>query len=802
MRRLFALSSPRFLTLIIRATLAGVPAIATALVPGAAHAQTAYTFDIPAGALSTTLTRIAAQSNLQLTVNAELTAGRQAPAIRGGMTARQALDAALSGSGLAVQQDGTGYTLVRVPKEAASDEATLPTVRTVASEIQETRPLAYLKTQSSSGVLGDRRILDTPFSIAVTTSEEIAERGARSIGQIFIDDAAVYTPTSSFTTDWWGTQIRGLPVRSSYIDDIPMLLYWGGDFPTEIVESVTALKGLAGFMYGFGEPGGVLSYQLKRPRQSDQTEVILGYRNPDLLSAHVDASHHLTDELAVRANVAAERGTTYNASDIERTVAAITVDKRFGSDVNWFTTLVHEEHRTEGEPLQFYFDDYDVATSGDHLPSVTYDYDDVNIDNSFYKTKTELVSTGVEWQFDERWRLKGQVGFSRKDHRSNKAFAYLLDSSGDYTGSMYNFAGRLDTFFSQLMLQGSLQTGGIRHELVGGLGQQRSKDAWSNEFYWNNDFDGNIHREQTFRVTRTPDFTLAPVDTDVRQTYFFLSDTVHFNDRWQAILGVRDTRYRSKDLDDDPDTRGYSAHNASPTLALIYKPDAQTSLYGSYVEGLEPGTRVIPPYANAGETLDATVSKQYEVGVKHAADTAGYTAALFRVERANQMDELRGADRYLSQDGLLIYQGVEVAGDYQFSEALNLGLSVVYLDATIDKVSADNIAIEGNRPSYAPEWQAVADVRYRVPALPGLELRGNLRYFGSSFSSDDNDLTIPGRTLANVGFSYDFMLYRQDLTLVGNIYNLFNRKYWAGGGWSAGNLGEARNLALSLQMRF
>jgi outer membrane receptor for ferric coprogen and ferric-rhodotorulic acid len=83
----------------------------------------------------------------------------------------------------------------------------------------------------------------------------------------------VYTPTSSSTTDWWGTQIRGLPVRNSYVDGVPMLLHWGGDFPTEVIESVTALKGLTGFMYGFGEPGGALSYKLKRPKAANETTV-------------------------------------------------------------------------------------------------------------------------------------------------------------------------------------------------------------------------------------------------------------------------------------------------------------------------------------------------------------------------------------------------------------------------------------------------------------------------------------------------------------------------------------------------
>jgi len=42
------------------------------------------------------------------------------------------------------------------------------------------------------------------------------------------------------------------------------------------------------------------------------------------------------------------------------------------------------------------------------------------------------------------------------------------------------------------------------------------------------------------------------------------------------------------------------------------------------------------------------------------------------------------------------------------------------------------------------------------------------------------------------------------LTLIGNINNLFYKKYWASGGWSgdSANIGEARNASLMLRAQF
>ena len=764
--------------------------------------------DLPAQPLERSLAQLARQAGLQLLMPPELVRHRQAAALKGSHELAQALDQLLRGSGLRARVDGSTLLVETSPARPTEvAETTLPEIRTTAKAIPQGYALGYLSQQSAQGALGNKTVLETPFSVTVVDSHQMQERGAKSIGQIFFNDPAVYTPTNSSSTDWWGTQIRGLGVRNHYVDDVPMLLYWGGDFPTEVVESVTALKGLTGFMFGFGEPGGALSYQLKRPTQSPETSVSLGLRDPELLTLHVDSSIQLGDDLGLRGNLVSEQGTAYNAAEIKRVVGSLAVDKQFGASLKWFSTLVLEDSKTTGEPIQFYFDAYDAAGSGGRLPKVSYDYDKFNIDNAYYETETLLASTGVQWRVAEQWTLKTQLGFSRKEHRSNKAFANLLNEAGDYQGNMYNFASRLDTLFTQAMLQGTVLAGGMKHDVVAGAGLQRNKDRWASEFYWSADFDGNLFANQAFLTTRTPDFSLLPVGSETVQTYAFVSDTLHFNAHWQAIAGLRFTDYETKDLDGDPGIdSGYQVRQTSPTLALVYKPDQHTSVYASYVEGLEPGTRVpddaVPPYANAGALLGATVSRQSEVGIKHQSGIIDYSAAIFRIQRANQMVSLRGSDRYLTQEGLVVYQGLELSGAYQLTRNLNLGLGAIYLDASIDKVSADNAALEGHTPANAPKWQVVANAQYKVAGVAGLKVHGAARYFGASFVSDDNVLTVPERTVVNAGVSYDFSVGGQDLTLLANLNNVFNRKYWASGGWSAGNAGEARNLAVTLRAQF
>jgi iron complex outermembrane receptor protein len=776
-------------------------ALAVAHAPRA-HAQVApaaeaFAIDIPAQPLGQALNELARQANLQMTFPATLVSGKTSAAVSGQLTARQALDRLLAGQGLVAAVEGSSVVVKQAPPAAAipQHEATLPPIRVTAGIISP------LKKNAEAGAFGNRSVLDTPFSMKVVESNEIVERGAKSIGQIFFNDASVYTPTPSAQTDWWGTQIRGLPVRNNYVDGIPMLLFWGGDFPTEVIDSVTALKGLTGFMYGFGEPGGALSYKLKRPKATNETTVNIGYRNPSLVSVHADVNYRLGDDTGIRTNLANEQGKAYNAAEIDRKMLSLAVDKRFNASFDWFTTLMYEKNRNTGEPFQFYFSRYDISGSGGVLPEASYRYDDFNVDNSFYETETVVASTGFHWKLNEQWGLKTQFGTSRKDHRSNKSFAYIRDRDGNYDAGMYNFAGRLETFFTQAMLQGTFNTGSLKHELVAGLGLQRSTDKYGNFNYFVEAFSGNLYETQSFVSTATPDMSLGPSSNDVRQRYAFVSDTLHFNEHWQAIAGLRYTDYEIRD-------GHYGARKASPTLALIYKPKADIRVYGSYVEGLEAGTVVpageAPPddYKNAGTVLPATVSKQYELGVKHDSDSLDLSAALFRVDRVNQVDERRGADRYLTQDGLVVYQGMDLSGTYKATRALNLGASVVYLDATLKKMTAGQAALEGNAPAYASQWQGVVTAEYKLPSVPGLKLHGNVRYFGKSYTSDANTLLVPSYTLANAGVSYDFRVAGHDLSVFGNVYNLFNTKYWSGGGWSSGNIGEARNYSLTLSAQF
>ena len=109
-----------------------------------------------------------------------------------------------------------------------------------------TMPLGYLAKDSVTGALGDKAVLNTPFSVTIVGSEDIKERGAGTIGQIFRRDASVHSPAPAFTTNWRALRVRGLPVLNHYVDGVPMNLVWAAQLPTEAVQSITLRRGPIG----------------------------------------------------------------------------------------------------------------------------------------------------------------------------------------------------------------------------------------------------------------------------------------------------------------------------------------------------------------------------------------------------------------------------------------------------------------------------------------------------------------------------------------------------------------------------
>lgn len=83
--------------------------------PGVSAASGTYALDMPAASLVDSLNRLSSETGAYLSVDGALTQGKQAPAVRGQMTAAQALKTLLQDSGLEAHESGGLYVIRAVP---------------------------------------------------------------------------------------------------------------------------------------------------------------------------------------------------------------------------------------------------------------------------------------------------------------------------------------------------------------------------------------------------------------------------------------------------------------------------------------------------------------------------------------------------------------------------------------------------------------------------------------------------------------------------------------------------------------
>ncbi|MEB3767316.1 TonB-dependent siderophore receptor [Acinetobacter sp. MD2] len=670
----------------------------------------------------------------------------------------------------------------------------LATIRVTAEA-----PVSDLNKQMTVGVLGHSSVLNTPFSMTAIDDADIVKRGADTLGQVFIKDPAIYSQSTTMSTNWWGVMIRGLPVRNFYIDEIPAPPEWLGDYPTEFTENITVLKGLTGYMYGFGAPGGAIDYQLKRPKSTPETKITFGYRNPSVMNILIDQSDYLhTVDMRYRFILGTTQGEAYNGSGQNRYIGSFALDKKISDNVNWTTNFSYENKKTLHEPPIFLLGNLTVG-----LPKPTYAYDDFLVDNSFYKSQLFTANTAMNWQFSPDWSLKYQLGYTQKLHQFNFVFNSLVNAAGDYNGFLTQFAYLEKSFAHQLMLSGNLSTENVQHHLHMGFGNTKSwlktSSYYSDKSPRLDDYVDNLYQKQNYLIAHHPDFSLNATRSVVEQSYAFLSDKVQINDQFQTILGLRYTSYDAEDSTHHATSNsGYSTQAATPTLALIYKPLTNMTVYLNYVESLEEGQRVSSIYKNAGEVLNATRSKQHELGIKYDTTQFFATAALFKIQRTAIIEN---ENNELSQDGLTYYRGLELNASFKPIDSLTIGAGMMYLDAKIDKKSQSSAELTGNRPESVPKYIGTLNAEYLLNSLQGLSLHGNVRYNGKSYATNSNILEIPAYALVNAGLSYSFTIAQQDIVLNANINNIFNKKYWASNSTFV-NIGEGRNAVLSCSIKW
>jgi iron complex outermembrane receptor protein len=683
------------------------------------------------------------------------------------------------------------------PLADAVDAAPLQTVVVTAERNSDS------KKKRANGALGSRSDLETPFSTASVGSEQIEDRQIASLARVFTDDASVSSKGGTYTQSAYAINVRGLTLdfTNGYkIDGQPFQMY-GVELPLESIETVQLLKGATGFLYGFAAPGGIINYITKKPTDERTFSVDAGYTSSSLLRGHIDAGGRFGDgdRFGYRLNLSHEHGDTYNGAKLNRDAGSLALDARLTNDITWSASVLAQERDVKGGVPTASLQVYPVASG---LPSPVNGRANLGAyASSYYDSTMWMATTALDWRIGSHWKANITLGHSWKRIDSAYETLYLTSQSGNYSNRLNPFYRPTLTYNAlQAVLEGSFDTGTLKHQVVLGAGRQalsRTLNLTSALSLFSPRTVGNLYQPapvlvDTNPTNRTTFYTISTYG----QKSLFASDTVAFGDHWSVLAGARTTEYENLNYAaSGARSSTYNQRPTTPTAALLYRPTSDITFYTSYVEALEDGGTVSTTYANANEVLAPLTSRQAELGAK--IDEAGWggSAALFRVKRgAAYADYSANPQGIYIQGGELVYKGFEINGHAKLQPWLTVNAGATWLDA---KYRATIPAIVGNRVESTPRFQAVLGLEARVPQVAGLSFHTDASYVGAQAANSAGNWTVPAVTLANAGAAYRTQFDNHPVTLRVEVSNLADRAYWYSSGSNALQIGAPRTVSLN-----
>ena len=558
-------------------------------------------------------------------------------------------------------------------------------------------------------------------------------------------------------------------------------------------QRVEVLKGLSGLQSGVSEPGGLVNYVTKRPEAVRSVTLATNEEGERYIATDIGAWLDDEQRFGLRANVAHEDIRSYvDNSDGTRDFLSLASDWNI-SDAALLQLDAEYQTREQRSVPGYQLLGGSVVPSGidpsdrlgDQSWSKPVKIDSLNLNGRF------------EYRFDDDWTGSLSAARSRVVIDDYSAFAWGCYGSASCAGSavpnffspegdydIYDFRNPGDTRRNdelQAALAGRFDSGPLSHELTIGssafrrlLDRRKSTNEWVGT--------ANIHQP-------TPDF--PPTDVPLGHTYrrldsrqygLFASDRVSYGEHWQAVIGGRQVRLDEEAFDKDGNTTRHTRRSEFlPSVALIYKPRADISLYGSYSKGLSLGGEAAWFTTNADEILAPTVSRQLELGIKRDWQRLSLSAALFQITKAYQYARPNGDTTFTYvQQGEQKNIGLELSATGRVTDRLQVSASAAAIRARV--TGSGTAAYEGHQAINVPELRASLHADYAIPGIQGLALLGGVQYSGSKYASQAGNVKVDDYAVFDLGGRYSLDIDGYETVLRLTVDNLFDARYWRDAG--------------------
>jgi len=530
----------------------------------------------------------------------------------------------------------------------------------------------YLFSDQVNALKSPTPIIDVPQSLSIITANQITNQGFDSVGDIINYIPGVTNSQGEGHRD--SVVFRGVRSTSDFFvdgvrDDVQ---YYRSLYN---IDQVEILRGANALLFGRGGTGGLVNRVTKKGQIGED---FTGYKAAidtfGAFAAEIDSNFAASDTSAFRINAIYESLNNHrDFYDGDRIAFNPTV--RFELSPSSTVDLSYEYIDNErfidrGIPIN------DLA-GGDFQPVEAFEnivFGDPELNTA--EAKAHILRATLTQNFSDNFKGVFNATYSDFDKLYQNFYSQDLRSlTTDRTSGIVRLDGYVDTtqrksFNISGNLIGEYATGGIEHTIVTGIeyrGTSNNNDRFNPEFPFGADGIGDDRED--FIIARPLNlsggsgvdsddnvFTVTftglndQTESDIKVFSAFIQDEIAVSDNFDIILGGRFDSFDMSTDDIGRNTYGLSRTDEkfSPRAGLVFKPQENISVYGSYSQSFLPrtgeqfaGLRRSSPGSVQSDILSPDEFENLEAGLKwDLIDGLSFTASVFKNEsmRASRAD--------------------------------------------------------------------------------------------------------------------------------------------------------------------
>ena len=767
--------------------------------------QKQFSFSLAAKPLPQALSDFSRVTGQSVVYTDEAPYGLTAPAINGQMSAEQALQRLLTGSGLAFRRTDS-HTLALEPQPTAG--ALNLGATNITSVVDQ--PMSYQPPETSSVMRSSASLQEIPQTVNVIAAQVIRDQAPRNLDDALANVSGITqgntlgSTQDSVMTRGFGDNRNGSIMR----DGMPVVQ---GRGMNATVDRVEVLKGPASLLYGIQDPGGVVNMVSKKPELTQYNALTLrGSTYGDGKNGSggsFDSTGALGDSgLAYRMVLDHEDEDYWRNFGTHRETLVAPSLAWFGEST---TLLFAYEHREFLTP-------FDRGTVIDPRTNHPLDISrNERLDEPFnnMEGRSDLYHFEADHELNDNWKAHFGYSWNRETYDASQVRITAIDTNkGTLTRSMDGTQNAISTDrFTTASLEGNVNLLGLQHDVVVGIDDEYRK----------------IYREDLIRQKSLSTFsyvnpvygrevagtTVSPADSaqtdQLRSDSIFLQDSIHLTDQWILVAGGRFQeydQYAGKGVPFQANTDG-NGQKWVPRAGLVYRFTDELSFYGSYTESFKPNS-TIAPLSGSSTVLDGSIApeeaKSWEIGAK--LDMPGRITgdiALFDIKKRNVLvANSEGPVTIYSAAGEVRSRGLEVDVSGQLSDRWSMIGSYAYTDAEV----TEDPVYQGKQLQNVAKNSGSLSAVYDFGTIVGgdqLRVGAGARYVGERAGNAVNDFDLPSYTVADAFATYDTKVEGQKVKFQLNVKNLFDRTYYT----SAASrffvsMGDSRQISLSSTLEF